>query len=150
ITMAGNLAVQLGAEPTVVETSLADATTDLHSGKIDLSYALGPTAQRAMFADFGSPMFYDTHAIIARKGFAPKSWAELNVPEALIAVDIGSAREEMARRFAANAAITGFKTREEALGAVQSARADCFVATVLPAMAELKKNPQIGEMVVPT
>jgi polar amino acid transport system substrate-binding protein len=150
VAMAGNLAAQIGVELAVAETDWADSVTDLHTGKMDLSYAVGPTAQRAMFADFANPLFHDTYAIVARKGFGPKSWAELNVPESLVAVDIGSAREEMARRFAGNAAITGFKTRDEALGAVQSARADCFVATVLLALAELKKNPQTGEIVVPT
>ena len=125
-------------------------STDLHAGKIDLAYGPGPTVQRAMFADFGTPLFHDTYAILARKDFTPKSWAELNVPESLIAVDEGSTREETARRFAGNAAITGFKTRDEALLAVQSGRADCFVATVLFALPTLKKNPQIGELVVPT
>ncbi len=150
VAMAGNLAAQIGVELAVVETDWADAATDLHTGKMDLSCGVGPTAQRAMFADFANPLFDDTYAIIARKGFAPKSWAELDVAELLVAVDIGSAREETARRFAGNAAITGFKTRDEALEAVQSARADCFVATVLVALAELKKNPQIGEIVAPT
>jgi polar amino acid transport system substrate-binding protein len=103
-----------------------------------------------MFADFSTPLFHDTYAILARKGFAPKSWADLNVPGSLVAVDIGSAREEAVRRFAGNAAITGFKTRDEALLAVQSGRVDCFVATVFFALAALKKNPEIGELVVPT
>ena len=150
IAMAGNLAAQLGVEPAVIETDWANAVTDLHTGKMDLSYGLGPTAQRAMFADFAYPLFYDTYAIVARNEFARKSWAELNVPESLVAVDIGSAHEEMARRFAGNAAITGFQTRDEALGAVQSGRVDCFITTVLPALAEIKKNPQIGDIVVPT
>src|SRR5262249_59731389 len=46
--------------------------------------------------------------------------------------------------------VTGFKAREEGLLAVQSGRVDYFVATVLFALAALKKNPQIGELVVPT
>ena len=150
VTMAGDLAAALGVELAIVETNWADMVTDLHTGKIDLAYGPSPTAQRAMFADFSTPLFHDTFAILARQGFAPKSWSELNVPESLVAVDTGSAREEAVRRFAGNAAITGFKTREEALLAVQSGRADCFVATVFFALAALKKNPQIGELIVPT
>jgi len=150
VAMAGDLATALGVELAVVETNWADMVTDLHTGKIDLAFGTSPTAQRAMFADFSTPLFHDTYAILARKGFAPKSWAELNVPETLVAVDTGSAREEAVRRFAGNAAITGFKTRDEALLAVQSGRTDCFVATVLFALAALKKNPQIGDIVVPT
>jgi polar amino acid transport system substrate-binding protein len=149
VAMAGDLAAALRVELAIVETNWADLVTDLHTGKIDLAYGPSPTAQRAMFADFSTPLFHDTFAILARQGFAPKSWSELNVPESLVAVDIGSAREEAVRRFAGNAAITGFKTREEALLAVQSGRADCFVATVFFALAALKKNPQIGELIVP-
>lgn len=150
VAMAGDLAAALGVELAIVETNWADMVTDLHTSKIDLAYGPSPTAQRAMFADFSTPLFHDTFAILARKGFAPKSWAELNVAGSLVGVDTGSAREEAVRRFAGNAAITGFKTREEALLAVQSGRVDCFVATVLFALAALKKNPQIGEIVVPT
>ena len=150
VAMAGDLAAALGVELAIVETNWADMVTDLHTGKIDLACGPSPTAQRAMFADFSTPLFHDTFAILARQGFAPKSWSELNVPESLVAVDTGSTREEAVRRFAGNAAITGFKTREEALLAVQSGRADCFVATVFFALAALKKNPQIGELIVPT
>lgn len=150
VAMARDLAAALGVELAVAESNGADTVTDLHTGKIDLGYGPSPTPQRAMFADFSTPLFHDTHAILARKGFTPKSWAELNVPESLVAVDTGSAREEAVRRFAGNAAITGFKTRDEALLAVQSGRADCFIATVLFALAALKKNPQIGDLVVPT
>jgi polar amino acid transport system substrate-binding protein len=150
LAMTSDLAAALGVELAFVETNWADMVTDLNTGKIDLAYEPSPTAQRAMFADFSTPLFHDTYAILARKGFAPKSWAELNIPEALVAVDTGSAREVTVRRFAGNAAITGFKTRDEALLAVQSGRADCFVATVFFALAALKKDPQIGELVVPT
>lgn len=148
--IAASLAAELAVELAVVESSWAESVTDLHAGKIDLSYGPDPTAQRAMFADFAKPLFYDTYAIIARKGFAPKSWAELNVAGSLVAVDIGSVREATARRLAGNVAITGFKTRDEAMLAVQSGRTDCFVATVFLALTLLKKNPQIGELVVPT
>ena len=150
VAMAGDLATTLGVELAIIESNWAEIVTDLHTGRIDLGYETSPTPQRAMFADFSTPLFHDTHAIVARKGFAPKSWAEINVPESLISVDTGSARDEAVRRFAGNAAITGFKTRDEALLAVQSGRVDCFVATVFFALAALKQDPQIGELVVPT
>lgn len=150
VAMARNLASELGVEAVVIEANWAEAATDLNAGKFDIAYAPTPTAQRAMFADFANPLFYDTYAVIARKGFAAKSWAEIDAPERLIGVEIGSAREETVRRFAGNAAITGFKSRDEALQAVQSGRADCLVATVFHALAVLKKNPQLGELVVPS
>jgi polar amino acid transport system substrate-binding protein len=148
VTMARNLAAELGVETAPIESNWADLATDLNAGKIDLAY-LNPTAQRGMFADFAAPLFYDTYAVVTRKGFAPKGWAEINVPETLLAVDSGSAREEMARRFAGNAAITGFKAREEAMAAIQSGRGDCFVTTVFLGLVMLKKNPQLGDLIVP-
>ena len=150
VAMARDLAAELGVEAVVGEADWAGSATDLHTGKFDLAYGPSPTAQRAMFADFTRPLFHDAYAIVARKGMAAKSWGELNVPETLIAVDTGSMRQEAARRFAGNAAITGFKTREEALLAVRSGRADCFVTTVLFALAALKKDPQSGDLVIPT
>jgi polar amino acid transport system substrate-binding protein len=150
VAMGRDLAAQLGVEATFTEANWADTPAEMNSGKLDLAYAPSPTAQRAMFADFVAPLFYDVYAIVSRKGFAPKTWEELNVPQTVIAVDTGSTREDAARRFTNNAAITGYKTREEASLAVQSGRADGFVATVLFAVAQLRKNPDIGELVVPT
>jgi polar amino acid transport system substrate-binding protein len=149
ITMAANLAAALGAEVVVVESNWTELTADLHTGKVDLTY-LSPSAQRGMFVDFANPLFFDTYAIVARKGFAPKSWTEINVPERLVAVDEGSAREEAARRFAGNAATTGFKTRDEAMAAIQSGRADCIVTTVFFALTAVKKDPGLGDLIVPT
>lgn len=150
IAMTRSLASELGIEVVVVETSWAEAATDLNAGKLDLAYAPSPSAQSAMFADFADPLFHDTYAIVARKGFATKNWAELNAPETLVAIETGSPREEAVRRFAGNAAITGFKNRDEAEQAVQSGRVDCLIAPVFHAIAALKMNPQLGELVVPT
>lgn len=72
IAMTRNLASELGIEVIVVETNWAEAATDLNTGKLDLAYAPSPSAQSAMFADFADPLFHDTYAIVARKGFATK------------------------------------------------------------------------------
>ncbi len=103
-----------------------------------------------MFADFSTPLFHDTYRDPCPEGLCAKELGRAQRPGILVGVDTGSAREEAVRRFAGNAAITGFKTRDEALQAVQSGRVDCFVATVFFALTALKKKPQIDELVVPT
>ena len=75
--------------------------------------------------------------------------AELNDPKTKIAVDLGSSHELIARRYAPNATITAFKTRDKAILATQSGRADCFVATIFLGLTALKKNPQLGQFIMP-
>jgi polar amino acid transport system substrate-binding protein len=150
LVMARDLASELGVDLAIAEANWAEIPADLNAVKLDLAFGPSPTARRAMFADFAHPLFYETYAVIAREGFATKSWADVNKPETLVAVETGSPREEAARRLAGNAAMTGFKSRDEAQQAVQSGRADCLVASVFYALAALKKNPQLGELVIPT
>jgi polar amino acid transport system substrate-binding protein len=149
VEMAEDLARELGARLQIVESGGIDSVGDLQAGKIDLCW-LNPTVKRALVVDFSEPLFNDTFAIVARKDFMPKSWGELNQPESRIAADTGSRQEAVIRRLADNATITGFKTREEAILAVESGRADCIVLTVLLAVTALKKKPQLGQLVVPT
>ena len=132
VAMAGELAAALGVELAVVESNWAEMVTDLHTGKLDLAYGPSPTAQRAMFADYAAPLFHDTYAILARKGFAPRSWAEINVPGSLVAVDGGSAREEAVRRGVPN------PRRGTAGGPVRPHRLLCCDSSLRPRSAEEK------------
>lgn len=148
VNMGEDLAAELGAELQIIESNWTDLLIDLQANKFDLCW-VSPTVKRALVADFSTPLFHDTFAIVARQEFAPKSWAELNQPQSRIAVDIGSRHQEIVRRVAEDATITGFKTRDEAILAVESGRADCIVLTVPLAVTALKKRPQLGELVVP-
>jgi len=149
VEMGEDLAAELGVGLQVVESGWTDWAVDLQAGRIDLSW-LNPALKRALLVDFSVPLFNDTLAIVARKDFAPRSWGELNRPESRIAADIGSRHEEIIQRIADNATITGFKTRDEAILAVEAGRADCVVLTALLAVTLLKRRPQVGELVVPT
>jgi polar amino acid transport system substrate-binding protein len=59
-------------------------------------------------------------------------------------VDLGSLHETAARRFAPKATITAFKTRDEAILALQSGRADVDVLAAMLGITALAKNPQLG------
>lgn len=100
--------------------------------------------------DFSTPILVHSFTVITKKGFAkPQTWGELNKPEVKIAVDIGSTHETIARHYCPKATILGFKTRDEAILAVSTGRADCNVSLAVLSVFTLKKNPTLGELAIP-
>ena len=79
-----------------------------------------------------------------RKGLEAKTWADINKPEVKIAVDVGSANETVARRFAPNATITSLKTRDEVMLQMASGRVDCVVNALVLGLTAIAKNPNLG------
>ncbi|HET7319389.1 MAG TPA: transporter substrate-binding domain-containing protein [Nitrospirota bacterium] len=149
IVMARDLAKDLGAKLEVVESTWGNSVLDLQANKIDISFALNPTPQRRQVIDFSDPLFNNSFIIVTRKDFKVGTWEEMNNPKVRVAVDIGSSHEAITRKNAPNATITGYKTRDEAILAVQANKADCFVATVFLGLTALKKNPQLGNFIIP-
>lgn len=144
IDMARDIAKELDVALEVVESTWGNSVLDLQAGKVDISFGLNPTPKRALAVDFTRPLFFNTFAIVSRKDFSADTWEALNRPEARVAVDLGSTHELIARRYAPRATITAYKTRDEAILAVQSGRADCFVCTIFLGLTSRKKNPALG------
>jgi polar amino acid transport system substrate-binding protein len=111
---------------------------------VDLAFALNPTPQRALSIGFTRPMIVHPFGCVARKGLNPVSWEDINKPEIRISVDLGSLNEVSARRFAPKATISAFRTRDEAILALQSGRADVDVLAALLGITALAKNPGLG------
>jgi polar amino acid transport system substrate-binding protein len=117
---------------------------DLQSNKIDLAFALGPTPQRALSIGFTRPFFIHPYGCLAKKGFDPKTWSDLNKPEVKIVCDLGSLHETAARRYAPKAEITALKTRDEATLFFQSGRADAFILAAMLGLSTIARNRQMG------
>lgn len=150
VEMGYDIASKLSAKVETLETTWGNAILDLRADKIDVAFAMNPTPERALVTDFTTPIFVHTFTLVTRKGFPhPATWEDINKPEVKIAVDIGSSHEFIARRYAGKATILGFKTRDEAVLAVATGRADCEVVLTVLAVSTLKKNPALGELVVP-
>jgi polar amino acid transport system substrate-binding protein len=150
IDMANDIAGKLSAKVEFVETTWGNQILDLQGGKIDLAFAVNPTPERALVIDFSTPILVHSFTVITRKGFPkPQSWADINKAEVKISVDIGSTHDLIARRYCPRATILGFKNRDEAILAVATGRADCNVSLAVLAVSTLKKNPNLGELVVP-
>jgi polar amino acid transport system substrate-binding protein len=140
IEFAKDIAKLFDAKLEYVESTYGNSVLDLQSNKIDLAFALGPTPQRALAIKFTKPFFFHPYGCLARKGFEPKTWTDINKPEVRVACDLGSTQETAARRFSPKAQITAFKTRDETTQFFQSGRADVIILAALLALSTIARN----------
>jgi len=144
IDMANDIAKLLDVKLEFTESTYGNSILDLQSNKIDLGFALNPTPQRALVVDFTHLVFPHPFGAMIRKGLEAKTWADINKPEVKIAVDVGSANETVARRFAPNATITSLKTRDDVMLQMASGRVDCVVNALVLGLTAIAKNPSLG------
>ncbi len=144
IDMAKSIAAIWEAKLEYIESTYGNSVLDLQSNKVDLAFALNPTPARALSIGFTKPMIIHPFGCVAKKGFNPVNWDDINKPDIRIAVDLGSLHETSARRFAPKAQITAYKTRDEAILAMQSGRADVDVLAAMLGITALAKNPGLG------
>lgn len=150
IEMAKDIASNFGAKVVEVESTYANSVLDLQADKIDVAFVLNPTPARALAVDFTTPILVHAFTVIGRKGLPQvANWDDINKPSARVAVDLGTSHEIIARRYLPKAAITGFKSRDEASLAVSTGRADYLVVLTVLAINALKKNPQLGTLSIP-
>lgn len=148
ISMALDIAKVFDAKLDYVESTYGNSVLDLQANKVDLAFALNPTPARALAIGFTHPMIIHPFGCIAKSGFAPATWDDLNKPEIRVACDLGSLHETSARRFAPKAQITAFKTRDDCILALQSGRADVDILAAILALTALGKNPSLGHFVM--
>jgi polar amino acid transport system substrate-binding protein len=149
IDLANNLAAKLGAKLVITETTWGNAVLDLQSNKIDIFFGLNPTPQRLKVISFSEPLYNNAYSLIAKKGFSPKTWDELDTPEVTIAVDVGSSYDNLVTAMYKKAKILRFEKSADATLAVQTGRADVQPLVVTLSAGIVKKNPGIGHVVVP-
>jgi polar amino acid transport system substrate-binding protein len=150
VSMGQDLAKSMEAELEISETTWGNAVLDLQANKIDIMFGLSPTPARALVVEFTRPILNNTFTIVARPGFEPKTWEDLNKPEVRVAVDIGSTHDLYARRALPKCTLIALKTPDDATLAVQSGRADCVIQVILLSVVTVKKNPKVGRIIVPT
>jgi polar amino acid transport system substrate-binding protein len=144
VEMANDIAKLLDVKLEYIESTYGNSILDLQANKIDLGFALNPTPQRALVVDFTNPVFPHPFGAMLKKGLDAKTWADINKPEVRIAVDVGSANEAVARRFAPNATIKSMKSRDEVMLEMASGRADCVVNALVLGLTAIAKNPNLG------
>jgi polar amino acid transport system substrate-binding protein len=144
VEMAKGIAGVWNAEVVFIESTFGNSVLDLQSNKIDIAFALNPTPQRALAIGFTRPYIVAPFGCLARAGFAPTTWGDLNKPDVRIAFDLGSLHETCARRFAPKAQLTGYKSIDECILALQSGRVDAEVIAATIGLSTVGKNPSLG------
>ena len=144
IEMANDIAKLLDVKLEYTESTYGNSILDLQSNKIDLGFALNPPPQRALVVDFCGAVFHHPFGAMLKKGLEAKTWADINKPDVRIAVDVGSANEAVARRFAPNATIKSLKSRDEVMLEMSSGRVDCVVNALVLGLTAIAKNPNLG------
>ncbi|MBP1843342.1 polar amino acid transport system substrate-binding protein [Rhizobium petrolearium] len=151
IDMAKDIAKTLDVKLEVVESSWANAILDVQSGKVDMAFAVTATPVRALSVSFSDPTYYNSFVLVSAKDdLTDKSWNELNDPKYTFAVDLGSAQDLITQQYLPKANILRFKTRDEAIVAVTTGKADALVNTMLNGLVITKKAPAMGSVKVPT
>ena len=150
IDMAGDIAKTLGVELEIVESTWANSILDVQSGKADIALALTALPSRALAISFSSPTYYNSFVIVSPKAeLATATWASLNDPAVTIAVDLGSSQDLITQQYLPKANVLRFKTRDEAILAVASGKADPIINTVLNSVVMVKRNAALGQVYVP-
>lgn len=144
VEMAKGIASVWDAQLVFVETTWGNSVLDLQSNKIDIGFALNPTPQRALAIGFTRPYITAPFGCLAKAGFNPKTWDDLNKPDIRVCFDLGSLHETCARRFAPKAQLTGYKSIDECILALQAGRADAEVIAATIGLSTVGKNPSMG------
>ncbi|KQY08753.1 ABC transporter substrate-binding protein [Rhizobium sp. Root73] len=151
IDMANDIAKTLDVKLEVVESSWSNAILDVQSGKVDMAFAVTATPVRAMSVSFSDPTYYNSFVLISAKDeLKNKTWTELNDPQYTFAVDLGSAQDLITQQYLPKANVLRFKTRDEAIVAVSTGKADGLVNTMLNGLVISKKAATVGAVMVPT
>jgi polar amino acid transport system substrate-binding protein len=146
---ARQLAQSLDVKLQYVETTWGNSVLDLQANKIDCMFGMAPTPQREKMVGFSSPLFQNTFTLLARNGFSPKTWAEVDKPEVRLSVDVGSNQDTFATQSLKQANVRRFDTSGDATLALQTGRVDAQVLVVLLAVTVLARAPSIGHLVLP-
>jgi polar amino acid transport system substrate-binding protein len=146
IDMAKSIASALGAKLEYVESTYGNSVLDLQSNKIDLAFALNPTPQRALAIGFTRAYYLHPFGYVARRGFAARTWEDLNKPEIRVVSLIGSLSDVLLARYAPRAQVIGAKAGDDAILLMQAGRADCIIYALIQALGVSAKAPMLEQV----
>ncbi|WP_245456952.1 MULTISPECIES: transporter substrate-binding domain-containing protein [unclassified Mesorhizobium] len=143
-----DIAGLLGVQIEYYETTWGNLAADFQAGKIDLAVALNPNPRRGLVVDYVPGAIVEgIWALVARPGFEPKTWREMDTKEARIAVQKGGTMQVIAESVIPNATIVVVPSRDQAILELQSGKVDAMI--VADQDAAFLDAKGIGKAVVP-
>ena len=145
------LADELKVEMKCVETTWSGAVPGLQANQFDLVAGLDATPQRAMAIDFSThPMVYYGVAVLARRDHQFESWEDLNNPDVIVSVPLGTSNDRAASDRLPKATFIRPKTSAEAIAAWLSKRSHLVVGSSTWLAFQNRALDNIGKVVVPS
>ncbi len=84
-----------------VETTWGNLAADFLAGRLDLAFGVNPNPKRGLVVDYVlEPIVEGVWTVLARDGFEPKSWRDLNKPEVRLVAQSGSTMQVIAETMA--------------------------------------------------
>jgi polar amino acid transport system substrate-binding protein len=83
---------------------------------------------------------------VARKGFTPATWEDLNKPEIRAVSLIGSLSDNLLARFAPKATVVGVRTGDDAILQMNAGRADCIIYALIQALGVSARAPGLEQV----
>ena len=146
IDMAKSIASALNARLEYIESTYGNSVLDLQANKIDLAFALNPTPQRALAIGFTRAYYRHPFGYVARRGFAARTWEDLNKPDIRVVSLIGSLSDVLLARYAPKAQVIGAKAGDDAILLMQAGRADCIIYALIQALGVSAKAPMLEQV----
>lgn len=144
------IAAGLNLEPVPVETTWGNMALDLQTDKLDIAVGVQPTGERALVADYSTHPIYTNYfsLIVTSEEFDEISWADLNDAGVTIGVQTGDSTIQPIERFAPEASISNFDSRDKNLLALQSGHVDASANTLLNSLMAAKSRTDLNAHVV--
>lgn len=123
-----DIASLLGVQIEYYETTWGNLAADFQAGKVDLAVALNPNPRRGLVIDYVPGAIVEgIWALVARPGFTPKTWREMDKKEVRVAVQKGGTMQVIAESVIPNSTIVVVPTRDQAVLELQSGKVDAMI-----------------------
>ncbi len=127
IAIAKLIADEIGVELEVVETTWQNGVATLQSDQADVMFFLDGTPRRATTIDFvPAPIAWASIGLLVRDDFQGETWADVDNPDFLIAVNQGGSPESFIRSHISGENLVAFPANAEGYAAFQSGRVHAY------------------------